>query len=134
MYERWARRLPPPSLDFSAAQRGEAWLPYRTVERSERKTHHTEHVTQGRCTIRISCLYISEHLGGTSRVCSSMYTAEKSGPHPSNQENAEQTETSAILFRSIREVRLQGKLLPPKLERDRQVDIENHNLAKQKHP
>lgn len=44
-----------------------------------------------------------------------MEEAEKSLLHPSNQENAEQTEKLAILFRSIREVSSPGKLLPPQM-------------------
>lgn len=44
--------------------------------------------------------------------------------------NVEQVEKSTTLLRSIREVRPQGKLLPPKWER--QVNTNNHRLPEQK--
>ena len=40
-------------------------------------------------------------------------------------------EKSTILLKSIREVRLQGKLLSPNLERQ-EVDAENNNLLEHK--
>lgn len=50
---------------------------------------------------------------------------------PSNKEKAGHTEQLITLFRSVREVKTQGKLLPPRLER-KKVSIGSPGLGKQR--